>query len=234
MSPPGRLIGYTEEHMNAWDCLAAMLIIKEAGGIVEPFNRGDVIANGTIALAGGKGVFARIARFPPSPTGCSRGTPSLKLAGHQDRTAFRKADTDVLTRNVSRVHIRRHGKNIAERRSNDELQVTTDIGDLLQLAGQCAGRAGVPDVDAAWPRRQLRGTWHSPSCGQVKHHRAEMDRGPITFNRGHLAIEDIGLADEIGDECIGRLLVKVARRAILRERALFITMMRSETARASS
>ena len=56
----GRLIGYTEEHMNAWDCLAAMLIIKEAGGIVEPFNRGDVIANGTIALAGGKGVFARI------------------------------------------------------------------------------------------------------------------------------------------------------------------------------
>ena len=46
----GRLIGYTEEHMNAWDCLAAMLIIEEAGGIVEPFNRGNVIANGTIAI----------------------------------------------------------------------------------------------------------------------------------------------------------------------------------------
>jgi myo-inositol-1(or 4)-monophosphatase len=56
----GRLIGYSEEHMNAWDCLAAMLIIEEAGGIVEPFNRGDVIRNGTIAIAGGKGVFGKI------------------------------------------------------------------------------------------------------------------------------------------------------------------------------
>ncbi len=56
----GRLIGYTEEHMNAWDCVAAMLIIEEAGGIVEPYNRGDVIANGTVAIAGGPGVFARI------------------------------------------------------------------------------------------------------------------------------------------------------------------------------
>ncbi len=56
----GRLIGYTEEHMNAWDCVAAMLIIEEAGGVVEPFNRGDVIRNGTIAIAGGRGVFDKI------------------------------------------------------------------------------------------------------------------------------------------------------------------------------
>lgn len=56
----GRLIGYSEEHMNAWDCVAAMLIIEEAGGLVEPYNRGDVIANGTVAIAGGPGVFARI------------------------------------------------------------------------------------------------------------------------------------------------------------------------------
>jgi myo-inositol-1(or 4)-monophosphatase len=56
----GRLLGYSEEHMNAWDCVAAMLIIEEAGGIVEPFNRGDVIQNGTIAICGGKGVFGKI------------------------------------------------------------------------------------------------------------------------------------------------------------------------------
>lgn len=56
----GRLLGYTEEHMNSWDCVAAMLIIEEAGGIVEPFNRGDVAKNGTVAIAGGKGVFDRI------------------------------------------------------------------------------------------------------------------------------------------------------------------------------
>jgi len=53
----GRLIAYTEEHMNAWDCLAAFLIIEEAGGVVEPFSRGDVVANGTVAIAGGPGVF---------------------------------------------------------------------------------------------------------------------------------------------------------------------------------
>ena len=56
----GRLIGYTEKHMNAWDCLAAMLLIEEAGGIVEPFNLGDPIANGTIAIVGGPGVFDSI------------------------------------------------------------------------------------------------------------------------------------------------------------------------------
>lgn len=53
----GRLIGYTEEHMNAWDCLAGFLIIEEAGGKVEPFNHADPIADGTVAIAGGPGVF---------------------------------------------------------------------------------------------------------------------------------------------------------------------------------
>ena len=28
----GRLLGYTEEHMNAWDCLAGQLLVAEAGG----------------------------------------------------------------------------------------------------------------------------------------------------------------------------------------------------------
>lgn len=56
----GRLIGYTEEHMNSWDCLAGMLIVEEAGGLVEPFNRGDPIVNGTVVIAGGRGVFPQI------------------------------------------------------------------------------------------------------------------------------------------------------------------------------
>nr|WP_149764610.1 inositol monophosphatase family protein [Mesorhizobium albiziae] len=67
----GRLIGYSEEHMNAWDCLAAMLMIEEAGGIVEPFNRGNVIENGTIAIAGGKGVFGKIRDMSASAYGLS-------------------------------------------------------------------------------------------------------------------------------------------------------------------
>ena len=28
----GRLLAYAEEHMNAWDCLAGMLLVEEAGG----------------------------------------------------------------------------------------------------------------------------------------------------------------------------------------------------------
>ncbi|MGC4023878.1 MAG: inositol monophosphatase family protein [Mesorhizobium sp.] len=53
----GRLIGYTEEHMNAWDCVAAMLIVEEAGGRYVPYSRGDVIPNGTVVIAGAPGVF---------------------------------------------------------------------------------------------------------------------------------------------------------------------------------
>jgi fructose-1,6-bisphosphatase/inositol monophosphatase family enzyme len=30
--------GMRGERSNAWDCVAAMLVIEEAGGIVEPFN----------------------------------------------------------------------------------------------------------------------------------------------------------------------------------------------------
>jgi myo-inositol-1(or 4)-monophosphatase len=28
----GRLLSYAEEHMNAWDCLAGMLLVEEGGG----------------------------------------------------------------------------------------------------------------------------------------------------------------------------------------------------------
>ncbi len=31
----GKLLGYVEEHMNAWDCLAGQLLVAEAGGVVE-------------------------------------------------------------------------------------------------------------------------------------------------------------------------------------------------------
>ena len=53
----GRLIAYTEEHMNAWDCLAGLLIVEEAGGKVEPFNRGDVLKNNRCRSPACSGVF---------------------------------------------------------------------------------------------------------------------------------------------------------------------------------
>jgi myo-inositol-1(or 4)-monophosphatase len=56
----GRLIGYAEEHMNAWDCLAGLLITEEAGGTIFVPDAKTVIADGTLVLAGGPDVFDRI------------------------------------------------------------------------------------------------------------------------------------------------------------------------------
>ena len=33
----GRLIGYFEPHINAWDVCAAIIIVQEAGGYVNNF-----------------------------------------------------------------------------------------------------------------------------------------------------------------------------------------------------
>jgi myo-inositol-1(or 4)-monophosphatase len=53
----GRLIGYLEEHMNAWDCIAAQLLIAEAGGRIEQQSADDMIASGGRVVAGSAGVF---------------------------------------------------------------------------------------------------------------------------------------------------------------------------------
>ncbi|MEP5200180.1 MAG: inositol monophosphatase [Paracoccaceae bacterium] len=53
----GRLIGYIELHMNAWDCLAGQLLIAEAGGSVEQQSADDMIASGGRVVASSKGVF---------------------------------------------------------------------------------------------------------------------------------------------------------------------------------
>ena len=55
----GRLLGYVEQHMNAWDCLAGMLLIEEAGGKVAP-HPADVLRKGTPVIAAGKGVFDKV------------------------------------------------------------------------------------------------------------------------------------------------------------------------------
>ena len=53
----GRLIGYCEPHMNGWDCMAAMLVIEEAGGTVRGFDPGEMMARGGRAVAGGPGTY---------------------------------------------------------------------------------------------------------------------------------------------------------------------------------
>src|SRR5699024_8027012 len=49
----GRLLGYVEEHMNAWDCLAGMLLIEEAGGAVVKADPKTVLHSGTQVISGG-------------------------------------------------------------------------------------------------------------------------------------------------------------------------------------
>ena len=53
----GRLLGYLEEHMNAWDCLAGQLLVAEAGGRVEDQNADEMIAKGGRVVVGTKDVF---------------------------------------------------------------------------------------------------------------------------------------------------------------------------------
>ncbi|MES0879288.1 inositol monophosphatase family protein [Roseibium sp. SCP14] len=53
----GRLIGYVESHMNAWDCLAGMLITKEAGGEILEQDINHALYHGARVVVGAPGVF---------------------------------------------------------------------------------------------------------------------------------------------------------------------------------
>ena len=56
----GRLIGYLEEHMNSWDCIAGLLMIEEAGGTILQPDPKTVVMNGTRVIAAGPHVYAAI------------------------------------------------------------------------------------------------------------------------------------------------------------------------------
>jgi myo-inositol-1(or 4)-monophosphatase len=48
----GRSDGYVELHMQPWDCLAGLLLVEEAGGIVAPFlSRGGLAQGGAVLAA---------------------------------------------------------------------------------------------------------------------------------------------------------------------------------------
>jgi len=52
----GRLDGFVEHHINAWDCLAANLMVSEAGGYVSDFLSGDGLAKGNALVACAPGI----------------------------------------------------------------------------------------------------------------------------------------------------------------------------------
>jgi len=53
----GRLIGYAEDHMNAWDCLAGQLLVAEAGGRIEAQDADAMIADGGRVIVGAPEIF---------------------------------------------------------------------------------------------------------------------------------------------------------------------------------
>ena len=52
----GRRDGFVEHHINAWDCLAGILLVTEAGGYVNDFLRGDGLMRGNPLVACASGV----------------------------------------------------------------------------------------------------------------------------------------------------------------------------------
>ena len=56
----GRYIGYLESFMNAWDCLASILIVKEAGGQVIEFEMDEMITQGGQVVTASNSVATQI------------------------------------------------------------------------------------------------------------------------------------------------------------------------------
>lgn len=61
----GRYDGFWERRLNAWDMAAGLVIVREAGGLVEPLRRGgDALADGEVIAANDQifDSFAKLAR----------------------------------------------------------------------------------------------------------------------------------------------------------------------------
>jgi myo-inositol-1(or 4)-monophosphatase len=57
----GRLLGYVEQHINSWDCLAALAMIEAAGGVVSDFLADDGMWRGHPLAAGAPEIFPSLA-----------------------------------------------------------------------------------------------------------------------------------------------------------------------------
>lgn len=59
----GRLLGYVEQHMNAWDCAAGLLMVREAGGRVHRIGSAELLDKGSMIITGAAGVYDEIDRL---------------------------------------------------------------------------------------------------------------------------------------------------------------------------
>ncbi len=57
----GRAEGYCELHINAWDCAAGIVLVREAGGFTNDFFAGDGLASGNPLIATNAALCAKLA-----------------------------------------------------------------------------------------------------------------------------------------------------------------------------
>lgn len=57
----GRLIGYYETRLKSWDCLAGLVLVREAGGLRNDFFRGNGLLEGNPYLVACPGVYPQLA-----------------------------------------------------------------------------------------------------------------------------------------------------------------------------
>ena len=57
----GRYEGFWERRLNAWDLAAGVIIVREAGGFVEPLRSGgNILADGEV-ICGNEAIFDKFA-----------------------------------------------------------------------------------------------------------------------------------------------------------------------------
>jgi myo-inositol-1(or 4)-monophosphatase len=59
----GRLIGYYEAHINSWDCLAGLAMVREVGGWTNDFLAGDALIHGNAVAAAAPGLAEAMRRL---------------------------------------------------------------------------------------------------------------------------------------------------------------------------
>lgn len=74
----GRLIGYYEPHINAWDCLAGIVLVREAGGIVNDFLAGEGLLQGNPIIAAGEKLYETLVATI-NPQHGSQQTPQAEI-----------------------------------------------------------------------------------------------------------------------------------------------------------
>lgn len=57
----GRLLGYVEAHINSWDCLGAVAVLRASGCRVNDYLAGDALLSGNRIVAGPPAVYDQLA-----------------------------------------------------------------------------------------------------------------------------------------------------------------------------